>query len=240
MWRRPCRASTDKPVLACGTGQHRETVRDDGEEEPVVEVEDRRVRRTRRNLTDALIGLIVERGYQAITVQDILDRADVGRSTFYAHFRDKEALLLSCFDDLREDLRRDLDAMTPGVRPRDPAQPSIVLFAHAYRHRRIYQALFGRHGGTVVHRHVHALVAAALRAHLARHLAAAGSPIPADAIAEFYTSGLLGVLAWWVDQGFPDGPAHVAQLYGTMANPGIMALIGHQHGADKVDQVLRG
>src|SRR4051812_15011818 len=84
---------------------------------PVVDAADRRVRRTRRNLTDALIGLILERGYEAITVQDILDRADIGRSTFYAHFRDKDALLLSCFDDLREDLCRDLDTMTSGLQP---------------------------------------------------------------------------------------------------------------------------
>ena len=193
----------------------------------MADVGDRRVRRTRRNLAEALIGLILERGYEAITVQDILDRADIGRSTFYAHFRDKDALLLSCFDDLREDLRRDLDAMTPGVAPHDPAQPSIVVFAHAYQHRRIYRALCGRHGGTIVYRHLHALVAAALRAHLAPHLAASGSPIPADAIAEFYTSGLLGILTWWVDQGFPHGPVHVAQMYGAMANPGITAVIGH-------------
>jgi AcrR family transcriptional regulator len=193
----------------------------------MTEVGDRRVRRTRRNLAEALTELILERSYEAITVQDILDRADIGRSTFYAHFRDKEALLLSCFDDLRDDLRRDLDAMTPGVEPHDPAQPSIVVFAHAYRHRRIYRALCGRHGGNIVYGHLHTLLAATLRTHLAPHLAASGSPIPAEAMAEFYTSGLLGILTWWVNQGFPHGPAHVAQMFGAMANPGIVAAIGH-------------
>src|ERR1700754_1124415 len=71
--------------------------------------DDRRVRRTRRLLREALIALVAERGYERVTVQDVLDRADVGRSTFYAHFRDKEALFASCFDDLRADLRRHLD-----------------------------------------------------------------------------------------------------------------------------------
>jgi AcrR family transcriptional regulator len=192
----------------------------------MTEVGDRRVRRTRRNLAEALTDLILERGYEVITVQDILDRADIGRSTFYAHFRDKEALLLSCFDDLRDDLRRDLDAMTPGVELPDSSQPSIVVFAHAYRHRRVYRALCGRRGGTIVYGHLHALVAATLRTHLAPHLAASGSPIAAEAMAEFYTSGLLGILTWWVNQGFPNGPLHVAQMYGAMANPGILAAIG--------------
>jgi AcrR family transcriptional regulator len=191
-------------------------------------VDDRRVRRTRRNLTDAFVGLVIERGYERVTVADILQRADIGRSTFYAHFRDKEALLLSCFDDLREDLSRDLDAMTTGVEPPDPGQPSIVVFTHAYQHRRVYQALFGRRGGTIAYGHLHALIAGAVRAHLAPHLTAAGSPIPPDAAAEFYTSALLGILTWWINQDFPHGPDHIARTYGAMANPGILAAIGRR------------
>src|SRR5215207_10196482 len=62
---------------------------------------DRRVRRTQELLRGALMALIMEKGYDRITVQDILDEADVGRSTFYAHYRDKEDLLLSGFDDIR-------------------------------------------------------------------------------------------------------------------------------------------
>ncbi|MFB9237844.1 TetR/AcrR family transcriptional regulator [Plantactinospora siamensis] len=190
-------------------------------------VADRRVRRTRASLAEALTELILQRGYEAITVQDLLDRADIGRSTFYAHFRDKEDLLLSCFDDLRAELRRELDELSPHGGPPDPAQPSIVVFAHAYRHRRIYRALCGRGGGTVVPRHLHALIGDALRPHLAPHLAAAGATIPVEVVAEFYASGLLGVLTWWVGAGFPHGPAELARMYGAMANPGVMAVLGH-------------
>jgi hypothetical protein len=102
-----------------------------------------------------------------------------------------------------------------------------LVVTHAYRRRRVYRALCGRRGGNIVYGHLHTLIAAALRAHLALRLAASGSSIPADAIAEFYTSGLLGMLTWWVDQGFPHGPVHVAQMYGAMANPGIAAVTGH-------------
>ena len=62
---------------------------------------DRRINRTRKLMHEALMALIVEKGYEAVTVQDILDRADVGRSTFYAHYRDKDQLLLSGFEYLR-------------------------------------------------------------------------------------------------------------------------------------------
>ncbi|MCP4222921.1 MAG: helix-turn-helix transcriptional regulator, partial [Actinomycetia bacterium] len=53
---------------------------------------DRRVRRTKQRLHEALMSLIVEKGYDKITVQDLIDRADVGRSTFYAHFETKDDL----------------------------------------------------------------------------------------------------------------------------------------------------
>lgn len=55
---------------------------------------DRRIRHTRDRFGDALIKLVQEKPFDTITVQDILDRADVGRSTFYVHYRDKNDLLL--------------------------------------------------------------------------------------------------------------------------------------------------
>ena len=100
-----------------------------------------------------------------------------------------------------------------------------MLYDHAYRHRRIYQALCGRNGGTVVQRHLHTLITAALRTHLQPHLAAAGSPIPAEAIAEFYASALLGLLSWWISTDFHNGPDYIAHLYGVMAVPGISAAV---------------
>src|SRR5262245_47432298 len=62
---------------------------------------DRRVQRTRRLLHDALMSCILEKKYELISVQDILDRADIGRSTFYTHFQDKDDLLLSGFENLK-------------------------------------------------------------------------------------------------------------------------------------------
>src|SRR5258707_7199093 len=62
---------------------------------------DRRVQKTRQALQNALIELILEKGYEAVVIQDILDRANVGRSTFYAHYQDKEDLLMSRFARLQ-------------------------------------------------------------------------------------------------------------------------------------------
>jgi AcrR family transcriptional regulator len=188
---------------------------------------DRRVRRTRRTLHEALISLVLEQGYERITVQDILDRADVGRSTFYAHFRDKEALLVASFDGMREELRQELDAMTPGVPAADPARPAAVIFEHAHRHRRVYRALCGKHGGDLVHRYLHRLISELLREHLRPHLTAADSDLPVDVVAEFYSNAGLGLLLWWVGQDFPHDPAWLARIYQRLAMPGILNALGH-------------
>lgn len=186
--------------------------------------DDRRVRRTRRLLTEAFIALVLETGYERITVQDILDRADIGRSTFYAHFRDKQALLEACFDDMRDQFQTALETMKPEV-PSDPAGPASVLFAHAYQHRNVYEALCGKQGGTVVHRYLHRLIGDLLREHLRPHLAAADSGLPADMVAEYYTSATLGLLIWWIDQGFRFGPARMAAMHHHLAAPGVMAAL---------------
>ena len=70
----------------------------------MTEALDRRVRKTREALHSALASLVVAKGYDAVTIQDVLDAADVGRSTFYSHFAGKEALLRSGFDRLRAEL----------------------------------------------------------------------------------------------------------------------------------------
>ena len=66
---------------------------------------DRRSARTRRALHEALISLILRKGYDGITIQEIIDEADIGRATFYAHYRGKEDLLRGGFEALRAELK---------------------------------------------------------------------------------------------------------------------------------------
>jgi len=98
-------------------------------------------------LRDALMRLIRERGWDDITVQDVCERADVGRSTFYVHFADKEELLVSGFGDLRKQLRAQVAA--------EKAKPlgfALALFQHAREYHPVYRALLGRRTAQVVYR----------------------------------------------------------------------------------------
>lgn len=178
---------------------------------------DRRIRRTHKLLHDAFLGLVLEQGYDKTTIQDILDRADVGRSTFYVHFRDKEALLTASFDEMREQLEHEL-AGIDATRPVDITLPAKLLYEHAYRNQRVYRALCGRQGGALVQRYLRRLIGDLLRKHLRPNVTHAG--VPTEVAAEFYTSATLGLMVWWIDHDFCNGPAWLTSAYRTLATPG--------------------
>ena len=179
-------------------------------------VPDRRVRRTRKLLHDAFISLVIEKGYEKTTIQDILDRADVGRSTFYVHYRDKEALLTANFDAMHEQLERELDQIA-ATGPVDVTLPAALLFEHAYRNQRMYRAMCGRQGGELVQRHLRRLIGDVLRKRLAPQLQQDGAEVPADVAAEFYTSAALGLLVWWIDKDFCGDDVWMTGLYRKLA-----------------------
>ena len=67
---------------------------------------DRRITKSKKALRDALIALMEERGFDGFTVNDLCERADLNRGTFYNHFRDKECLLAALEDEVMDDLER--------------------------------------------------------------------------------------------------------------------------------------
>jgi AcrR family transcriptional regulator len=173
------------------------------------ELEDSRIGRTRCALHDALISLVLERSFESLTVQEILDRAAVGRTTFYAHYPDKEALLTAALDEMRERLERGAATQSAPHRGR----PAELIFEHVYRKRHVYRALNGRTGGRAVQRHLQRMV----RDVLGDTMAAADPALPTELVAEFHTSATLGLLVWWIDQDFVHGPQWLAAAYRTLA-----------------------
>ncbi|HLZ69393.1 MAG TPA: TetR/AcrR family transcriptional regulator [Dehalococcoidia bacterium] len=186
---------------------------------------DRRVLRSRRLLQDALVALVQERGYAAVTVQAVLDRADVGRATFYAHFAGKEALLLSIFEELRQPLERELAGITPETVARFGTGVGLLqpLFAHAAQHRRLYRVLLGSRDGAALLRLLREMLATPLRAHLesaiARHR---GRPaVEVELVVTAFVSAVLGVLVWWLEADLPGTPAELDRAIERLLAPGI-------------------
>jgi AcrR family transcriptional regulator len=108
---------------------------------------DRRVERTRKLLRDSLIALILEKGYDAVTVQDITDRANLGRATFYLHYRDKDDLLLSMMEEILQDVMERTMPLTENPQFLvDGQPPSLLAFQYAGEHADFYRAMLGEGG----------------------------------------------------------------------------------------------
>jgi AcrR family transcriptional regulator len=192
--------------------------------------EDRRVQRTRQLLRHALVELILEKGYEAVTVQDITDRANVGRSTFYAHFSDKEELLVSGFDELKSAIVAQRRAARGGRKGTDSGRLDfgLALFEHAHSHRHLYQAMVGRESGAALQNKMRRLVTQLTRDDLAS-LAPPDSRGPGGAfegVVHFVVGAFLGLLIWWLDSPRPLPPAEVDELFRRLAVPGIAAGLG--------------
>jgi AcrR family transcriptional regulator len=184
---------------------------------------DRRVRRTRELLRGALIALILEKGYERVTVQDIIDRADVGRSTFYAHFRDKEDLLFYGLEELRAAFQPEQQAGES--HPGKPARsPTLAVFEHFDRSRQVWKAMAGKRGAEVFSRYLHRLLSELLRTQLSARAPKEATQVPLDAVVEFATSALVGLGArWWLEHDLPYSSQEIDDLYHRLTEPGIRA-----------------
>jgi AcrR family transcriptional regulator len=147
------------------------------------------VQRTHRALREALVSLILERGFEAISVQDVIDRADVGRSTFYAHFADKEDLLLSGFDDLRRALRAASPAGGEG-----PLAFTLGLAEHVHEQKRLFRALVGKRGGPPVQSRFRAMLIELIR----EDLAGIDHPLVEPGV-QYLAGAFMEMLTWWVE-----------------------------------------
>lgn len=157
---------------------------------------DRRVQRTRQLLLNSLIELILEKGYESITVQDVIDRANVGRSTFYSHFQDKEDLLISGFENVREVFE---NFHTQTSHDESNWAFSLALFKHAEENRQGFKALLGKQAGNVMMRHLQKALTAFLREHFESIFPKKDQPVPLDIFVQYFVSTFFGLLTWWLD-----------------------------------------
>jgi AcrR family transcriptional regulator len=201
--------------------------------------EDRRVRRTRRLLHQALLALVLERGYDRVTVQDVLDRADVARATFYTHFRDKDDLLLSGLDEIEQTLRQ---AMASYAQMREPHSEATigqleVLLEHAAEHRGLYAALLASRAGPLILREVRTRFTALATTHLKEMSAAhhATPVVPLPVMAEFAVGAILGLLSWWMERTTELGPEQLADMLERLMTPALAAGLALQDQQAAVD-----
>jgi AcrR family transcriptional regulator len=184
---------------------------------------DRRSQRTRQLLSAALIELMLEKRYDTITVQEIIDRANIGRSTFYAHYLDKEDLLVS-------DFTRVLDALGQHIGQREPSgqltPPSLApFFRHVQEHHQLYKALVRGGGIDLLYKKAHERLRENIERHLSMYAPAEGATAPLPLVADYTAGAILTLLKWWLDNELPYTPEQMNAMFQQLALPGVQATL---------------
>ncbi len=186
---------------------------------------DRRIQRTRQLLQDALIALILEKGYDKITVQNIIDRANVGRSTFYAHFLDKDDLMVSNLEGLRDELGPHF-APSDEDGAQDVMIPSLVLFRHTQRQHHLYKAMIGGRGIDIVLEAIREGWTTHVRAHIERtEREGKRLTVPIEILTIHLAGSLLNMLTWWLDNDMPYSPERMNEMFWQLVGDGVYAVV---------------
>jgi len=184
---------------------------------------DRRVGRTRKALKEALTDLILEKGYEGVTVRDVIDRADVGRSTFYAHYIDKDDLLMAILADLE----------VPGPdssswRADDPAFGwTLELFRHFGSGKRLFKAVASGQSGALARRETTERLETLARAELSRLKAARMlDSFRRELLVRFLVGTFMGFMDWWMreeNEHLP--PEQVDHAFRSLVLPGVASVL---------------
>ena len=172
---------------------------------------DERIRRTRARLGSALVALIHEKPFNDVTVQEVLDRASVGRSTFYLHFRNKNDLLLS-------QLEMFLDTMSTTLSNRKEEShrvlPVAEMFSHIGAQNKIYRALADAGRLNDFFDLAQGYFSRAIEQRL-RESRRCSHLLHQELSVRSYALGasLLALLKWWVDRGAKEAPRSMDELF---------------------------
>ena len=193
------------------------------------DVLDRRVQKTRQLLKDALVVLISEKGFESVTIQEILDRANVGRSTFYLHFENKNELLHSCFEDFFNLFEQYKAGVSNGKKHGDLNETdfTLKLFQFVERNHRLFKALLGKDVIAMFNRLVHDYVFIYIDEALKKMAKdKKQTPLQLEMLTHYIASAFIGILKWWVDKDMPCTVEEVDKYFKQFAMYDISKVLG--------------
>ena len=182
---------------------------------------DRRTNRTRRSLSHALVELVKEKRFDDITVQEVIDRANVGRSTFYTHFRDKEDLFQKDWEGFLDRLAELIDWTKAGS---CSFVPIVFLFEHLQVAQPFYKGLVRSRKAEAVFSTGTQYLSERLEASLAGYVKYEPA-IPTAILANYLASQLFVLLKWWLDDGMPYSPQRMDDIFHRLVNPTFLAAL---------------
>jgi AcrR family transcriptional regulator len=183
---------------------------------------DRRSQRTHRLLAGALVELLFEHRYADVTVQDILDRADIGRTTFYRHYWDKDDLLASEMERVLDVLSRQTHLGTPD---RVFPLPSFGIFQHLREQQALYRVLARGQAIDVVLTTVKTRLREQIEQHWCQTLAKPIDDLSVRIASQSAVGAFVTLLQWWMENDMPLSPAQMDAYFHQLIFPGVQAVL---------------
>jgi AcrR family transcriptional regulator len=209
---------------------------------------DRRVMRTRSALRQALMELIHEKGYEALTVEEITKRADLGRATFYLHYKDKDDLLLEEFSLLAQERVRVLSEVPfsvwiPGPEEdvingaNRPIQPFLMVFQHVADNAELYRILLKSQSSNRIAGRIREILIESINEFVQTKAKTDPIPIlfeiPVELLAAYFNGALVSSIDWWLENMEQVSVEDMTRMFQRLFFPGarkIMGLNGLQGG----------
>ena len=192
---------------------------------------DRRVKRTRRSLQEALIQLILEQGYDSVTIEEITDRADLGRTTFYLHFKDKEELFMHAIDTICEDFIEKHENLLALIEDPGKTLPTLQMnlderilyhiFNHARNHADLYKVMLRGEGSAKASRRFSTVIKDETVKRL-QAVTGLESKVPLKIFALFFSGTLIEMVTWWLENDQPYSIEKMVQYYQQMFTQGAL------------------
>ncbi len=170
---------------------------------------DLQVQRTRKLIQEAFIGLTVEKGYDLVTVQDIVDRAMINRSTFYRHYLDKDDLLSKYMDEVTGVTFK--DAVVDEVHDPEPTPSGLVkLLSHIQSVSEFYRIMLGSNGHPLVSDCLRRKIESRIRSQIAKDATQDSKSILLEMRLRYISGAGIGAILWWVENKTPYSPEQLA------------------------------
>ena len=187
---------------------------------------DRRIEKTRTAIYQALSDLLREKKYANITIQEIIDRANVGRTTFYQHFTDKDALLGSCIETIFESFS---DYLSEQVPPEHESRlmPVAEIFAHIQENSRLINGILMSDSGDLLFDKFKSYWSKRIEPYLLAHLPKGKTPkVPIDILTNYVTSTTIELLRWWMKSDEKYTPVQMEQYLFALIFPSVTSILG--------------
>lgn len=174
---------------------------------------DRRVKRTKRLLGSAMLELVVEQEYDTITINQLTERADVNRATFYLHYDSKDELLYEALEDKFEELVTSFKEVSTSVPIWEDTEIDRLTFEHVAENAELYKVILGERGmGYIINRILEYISQISIKMLTDSLPPNVDLPVPPELIARHYAGSLYALLSWWVQNDMPHSPEYMANL----------------------------